>query len=78
MHAESEQMRLFADSGFDRLNANVKEIRNILLAMLDVSRPWEVLVGQAVAEIVKGNALASDHSLNIYLGEKVCADLLKL
>jgi AAA domain, putative AbiEii toxin, Type IV TA system len=77
-HVKHTNMKEFADSGFDRFNAKLKEIRNILLAIVGVSRPWEVLVGQSIAELVNGNAKQGTASLRHYLGEKVCSKLLKL
>jgi len=55
-HPKHANMEEFAATDFDRFNAKLKEIRNILLDIIGVSRPWEVLVGQAIAELVKGNA----------------------
>jgi hypothetical protein len=72
-------MKAFADGDFDRLNGKLKEIRNILLAIIGVSRPWEVLVGQAIARLAKGgNVNQGAASLRHYLGEKLCSKLLKL
>jgi hypothetical protein len=71
-------MKEFADGDFDRFNASLKEIRNILVAMIGVSRPWEVLVGQAIAKLVRENAGRGENSLRNYLGEKLCTKLLKL
>jgi len=75
-------MQEFADANFDRFNGRLKEIRNILLAIIGVSRPWEVLVGQAIAEVVNANTHSNadpgGHTLRRYLGEKLCRELLKL
>jgi hypothetical protein len=77
-HPKHEKMKEFVDRGFDRFNANLKEIRNLLVATIGVSRPWEVLVGQAIAKLVNGNAEQGENSLRKYLGEKLCVKLLKL
>ena len=47
-------MREFAEVNFDRFNAKLKEIRNILLAIVDFRARGEVLVGQAIAKLVRG------------------------
>jgi hypothetical protein len=81
-HPKRGNMQEFADTDFDRFNGKLKEIRNILLAIIGVSRPWEVLVGQAIAELVNanadGNAKPKPNSLRQYLGEKLCRELLRL
>ena len=70
-------MKKFADSGFDRFNADLKEIRNVLLAILGVSKPWEVLVGQAIAAVVSARrGHDGDQSLCTYLGRKATVELL--
>jgi predicted ATPase len=77
-HPKHTNMNEFAETNFDRFNTRLKEIRNILLDIIGLSRPWEVLVGQAIAELVKGNAIQGADSLRRYLGEKLCSKLLKL
>lgn len=77
-HAKHSAMKDFADKNFDRLNANLKELRNILMMILGLSRPWEVLVGRAIAELTKGNKNQGDHNLQTYLGKKICSKLLRL
>jgi energy-coupling factor transporter ATP-binding protein EcfA2 len=76
-HPHHAKMKEFADSTFDRFNADLKDIRNILIDMVGVARPWEVLVGQAIAALDR-NASTEDHSLRAYLGEKVCTTLLDI
>lgn len=77
-HAHFTAMKAFEDSGYDRLNANLKDIRNILLAIAGVSKPWEVLVGQAIASACSGQALPGPHSIKNYLGAKLCVELLRI
>lgn len=77
-HPCTGSMREFADSGFDRLNANLKDIRNVLLVIIGVNKPWEVLVGQAIAAAATGSITSGDHSLSNYLGRKVCVELLRI
>jgi energy-coupling factor transporter ATP-binding protein EcfA2 len=74
-HSHFKQMSAFGVSNFDRFNGDLKEIRNILLAIIGVSKPWEVLVGQAIAALNR-NSAKEQHSLCTYLSPKVCATLL--
>jgi predicted ATPase len=76
-HSHFKEMTAFRDSNFDRFNGDLKEIRNILLAVIGVSKPWEVLVGQAIAALNQDNP-RDPHSLFTYLGPKVCANLLHI
>lgn len=50
-HPYYEKMKDFQDTGFNRRNKNLKDIRNILAGMLPVNKPWEILVGQAIAKL---------------------------
>lgn len=78
-HACYSAMKKFADTGFDRFNADLKEIRNVLLAIVGVSKPWEVLVGQTIADVALRPARdEKEHSLIRYLGEKASIELLRV
>jgi len=77
-HPGYEAMKVFSESGFDRFNANLKKVRNILVGLLGVSRPWEVLVGQAIALAAEGKGNKGDHSVQKYLGQKICVELLRI
>lgn len=77
-HPQYAAMKAFADGGFDRFNADLKDIRNILLAILGVSKPWEVLVGQAIASVALGQGQNTVHALSKYLGKKASAQLLRI
>lgn len=74
-HPQHELLVTFVSGGMDRKNADIKEIRNLLMSFIG-SKPWEVLVGQTIAEISKGSALNGPDSLKAYLGDKLCAHLL--
>ncbi len=67
------QLRNFAHNGYDRRNANLKKIRNILVALMGETRNWEVLVGQTIASI---NISNDPHNIGDYLGEKVVRNIL--
>jgi len=74
-HSQLQHMVEFAKTKFDRYNADLKEIRMILMSILASSKPWEIEVGQAIAniQIVENPA---QHSLQSYLGDKVVRILL--
>jgi hypothetical protein len=70
-------MRALADAGYDRKQADVKELRNDLVALLGTNKPWEVLVGQAIASIAGDQPSESPTSLSSFLGPKVVSELLQ-
>jgi hypothetical protein len=58
----------------NRRTFNIKDVRNIVVAELGSNKPWEVLVGQAIAAnaaVVNSNS----NSISTYLGQKVIAKL---
>lgn len=75
-HPFFEDVKCFADGGFDRRNSNLKEIRNILIGLIS-SKPWEVLVGQAIARLAMHGGPGGGDSLREYLGNKICEMLLQ-
>lgn len=76
-HLYKAEMGQFVASDFDRRNFDLKPIRNILIGLMS-NKPWEVLVGQAIAALAAEPTEATDGSLRQFLGEKVCTELLKL
>jgi hypothetical protein len=70
-------MAVFIDGGFQRKDHDLKSIRNILIGLVS-NKPWEVLVGQAIAALANTEGQASPGSLKDYLGSKVCERLLGL
>jgi len=76
-HRYQEQVLAFIDDGFDRKGHDLKNIRNILIGLVS-SKPWEVLVGQAIAALATDDGPSSSGSLRNYLGEKACEHILKL
>lgn len=77
-HKFHGEMVSFRDASFDRKGFDLKNVRNILVGLIS-HKPWEVLVGQTIARVVKnGGGFAGDHSLSAYLGEKVCRHVLRM
>lgn len=76
-HQYHAHVKAFIDGGFDRKNHDLKMIRNILLGLIS-NKPWEVLVGQAIARLALDGGHAEKGSLRDYLGTRVCEHILKL
>jgi ABC-type cobalamin/Fe3+-siderophores transport system ATPase subunit len=77
-HGYLSQMEAFAAEGFKRKDADLKDIRMILLGdVLQSKKPWEVLVGKAIGKLTEDSP-KSDDSLRTYLGTKTVQTLLEL
>lgn len=76
-HKYHAEVKAFADGGFARKTHDLKDIRNILVALFS-KRPWEVLVGQSIALLARGGGGAGGGSLRDFLGGPVCTQLLGL
>ncbi len=76
-HQYYPRLKAFVDGGLDRKQHDLKEIRNILIGLMS-SKPWEVIVGQAIAELERISGPATPGTLRDFLGAKVCEHVLKL
>jgi hypothetical protein len=76
-HPHSSAMQSFNDSGFDRKNADLKEIRNDLVGLMGSNKPWEVLVGQTIAGLIADSSPRTPYSLREFLGSRICELLLQ-
>jgi ABC-type lipoprotein export system ATPase subunit len=76
-HPFHADMAHFEAMDLDRKNYDLKNIRNILVGLVS-NKPWEVLVGQAIATLAVNGGHIADGSLRDYLGEKVSQQILKL
>ena len=74
-HPASASLKSLSDRFDDRRTTKIKDIRNVLVALLGASKPWEVLVGQLLADHAKGTD-SSKHSVREYLGPGVISKLL--
>lgn len=74
-HSKSGIMTVFAGN-FDRRNANLKEIRLILMDLAGSNKPWEVAVGQGIAALTAVSN-QENGSLSDFLGCKII-DALEL
>ncbi len=76
-HKYYADVRAFTEGGFDRKGHDLKTIRNILIGLI-TNKPWEFLVGQAIAALAVSGGKIAEGSLRGYLGTKVCQEILKL
>lgn len=75
-HQAGAAMEAFQASGFDRRCADLKELRNLLVALAGATRPWEVLVGSVIAQLTRAQARDVENSIYRYLGPTVVQHLL--
>lgn len=68
-HSKNGFMTVFVGN-FDRRNANLKEIRLILMDLAGSNKPWEVAVGQGIAALTTASS-REDGSLADFLGSKI-------
>lgn len=77
-HPRLEKMKEFKESGYDRLNFKLKDIRNVIIGETGTAKPWEVAIGQVIAQIVI-NKIPKDYSSNkisSFLGEELLNEIL--
>lgn len=65
----------FLEDGFDRKSYDLKKIRNILIGLVS-NKPWEVLVGQSIANLATNGGMTGDGTLKDFLGKKACMVLI--
>jgi ABC-type multidrug transport system ATPase subunit len=75
-HQARPAMEAFQTSGFDRRQANLKELRNLLVALAGATKPWEVVVGSVLGRLTRADANGDEDSVYTYLGPKVVRHLL--
>jgi ABC-type multidrug transport system ATPase subunit len=76
-HPHHSAMKSFAEGGYNRADGDVKEIRNDLVGLMGTNKPWEVIVGQAIAS-QRSSTGVSEASMASFLGSLVCQRLLGL
>ena len=71
-HVNFAAVQALVENFDSRRTVNIKDVRNIICAVLGITKPWEVHVGQMLAsqDWYDGDG---EHSLNCYLGSKVAA-----
>lgn len=81
-HPHFAIIKTFVDDGFLRKNFDLKKIRNSLFYIfgIDNPKPWEVIVGQAIAENLSNSKklITTEGSIFNFLGEKFVNNVLVL
>lgn len=73
-HPQYADAAKFRDDGWDRREGRVKSLRNVIVGVAGSTKPWEVAVGRAIANLDKLRG-TSEHSLTTYLDEKLIMKL---
>lgn len=71
-HPQYSDMKAFKDGGYDRRDAKIKSLRNVIMMLAGSEKPWEVAIGQCIAGVNGTNAAPPD-SLRDFLGPKLLA-----
>lgn len=77
-HPQLDAMIAFREGGYDRRNTKIKALRVLLVGLMGSNKPWEVIVGQVLANI-RWNAdtdYTADGSIFTYMGKKLVESLL--
>jgi len=75
-HPQYEAFSRFKKGGYRRKTADLKRLRVLIVgAILGSDKPWEVLVGQVLANQKRSQSPVS-HSMQDYLGEKLISRIL--
>lgn len=71
-------MKNFKDDGFDRKNHDLKEIRNDLMGIIGSPKPWEIVVGKTISDLILNKIVSSyaDGKISNFLGHKIMKNLI--
>jgi hypothetical protein len=75
-HKFSNELQKLIEHFDDRRTIKIKDLRNIIVALLGSNKPWEVVVGQLIAFNVSKTD-AGQHSIQTYLGGKTINALFR-
>lgn len=77
-HPHHTIIQKFKNEGYDRKNYDLKEIRNDLMGIIGDNKPWEIVVGRAIAKLSRsGNEnFSEDGKLIAYLGKKLVENII--
>jgi predicted ATPase len=78
LHPHFSIMNQFKDRGYDRKNYDLKDVRNDLMGLIGSPKPWEVVVGQAIASLswAESTDFNEDGKMLSFLGRKVAENLI--
>ena len=77
-HCHYKLMQQFKNDGYDRKQADVKGIRNDITGIVGTNKPWEVIVGRAIAKLAttSGSPTYTRNTVADFLGKKVVDNLM--
>lgn len=77
-HPHFMAMNTFKQGGYNRKDADIKDVRNDLMGIIGNSKPWEVVVGQKISTLTRTDAtdFNEDGTLISYLGKKVVENII--
>ncbi len=77
-HQHYDVMNGFKNDSFDRKNYDIKEIRNDLMGIIGSSKPWEIAVGQTIANLTWNDSTQfnQDGSIYSFLGKKLVQNII--
>lgn len=76
-HQTTEATLALVENFDERRTQKIKDIRNVITALLGTNKPWEVLVGQLIAQNI--DKMSDDaNSLHTYLGHSVMDKLFPI
>lgn len=73
-HTAYNEAVKFRDSGWNRKKCKLKNLRNIIMSLTESNKPWEVVVGRAIARLSRPHSTSRD-SLKEYLGDRLVREL---
>jgi energy-coupling factor transporter ATP-binding protein EcfA2 len=73
-HKYVAEVQALANDFTNRRTIDIKDVRNIVVAVLQSNQPWEVILGQTISAKV-ATVNAAPNSLRVYLGDKVVSSL---
>jgi energy-coupling factor transporter ATP-binding protein EcfA2 len=76
-HPHHSMMTQFKESEYDRKNFDLKEIRIDLMGIIGSSKPWEIPIGQTIADLswTDETDFSKTGSIHNFLGEKTIKNL---
>jgi ABC-type branched-subunit amino acid transport system ATPase component len=74
-HADIEMLQQVTESDDRFRHTKIKKIRQLICAVLDCRKPWEVVVGQAIGALTK-NDLTNSNMLIDFLGIEMVGDVI--
>jgi hypothetical protein len=77
-HPYSKDASDFVSAFQNRRKQKIKDLRNIITALLGTNKPWEVVVGQLLSGQWKKSDNPPEHSVQTYLGPKAIEKLFNI